>query len=64
MGGGTGPLADRYGMKPPLVVGPVVEGLGLLAVALASSYAGLAALSARRSSPESVRQLGGTPPPR
>jgi beta-galactosidase len=39
---GLGPLVDRFGMKPPLVVGPVVEGLGLAAVASAHNYTALA----------------------
>lgn len=36
-----GALQDRYGMKPPLVVGPVVAGAALLIVAHADSYAQL-----------------------
>jgi fucose permease len=33
-----GALQDRYGMKPPLVVGPLVAGAALLIVAHADSY--------------------------
>jgi len=39
---GLGPLMDRFGMKPPLVIGPVVTGAGLLAVALSEHYRPLA----------------------
>jgi fucose permease len=35
---GLGPVMDRFGMKPPLVIGPVLAGAGLLAVALAQHY--------------------------
>jgi fucose permease len=35
---GLGPLMDRFGMKPPLVIGPVLAGAGLAAVALARGY--------------------------
>jgi MFS family permease len=33
-----GPAMDRFGMKPPLVIGPVLAGAGLAAVALARHY--------------------------
>jgi fucose permease len=36
-----GALQDRYGMKPPLVAGPLVAGAALLVVAHADSYAQL-----------------------
>ena len=36
-----GALQDRYGMKPPLVAGPLVVGAALLVVAGAESYAQL-----------------------
>jgi fucose permease len=39
---GLGPLVDRFGMKPPLAAGPVVEGLGLAVVASAAGYTALA----------------------
>ncbi|HKZ30726.1 MAG TPA: MFS transporter [Vicinamibacteria bacterium] len=39
---GLGPVMDRFGMKPPLVIGPVLAGGGLLAVALAQHYEPLA----------------------
>jgi fucose permease len=38
-----GALQDRFGMKPPLVAGPVVVGVALLAVAAAESFAHLLA---------------------
>jgi fucose permease len=45
---GLGALQDRFGMKPPLVAGPLVVGAALLAVAAAQSFghllAGLALL--------------------
>ena len=39
---GLGPLMDRFGMKPPLVVGSLLAGAGLALVALARDYAPLA----------------------
>jgi fucose permease len=38
-----GALQDRFGMKPPLVAGPLVVGVALLAVAAAGSFAHLVA---------------------
>lgn len=38
---GLGALQDRFGMKPPLVVGPLVVGAALLVVAGAGTYAHL-----------------------
>lgn len=38
---GLGPLMDRYGMKPPLVVGPLLAAAALVAVALARRYSEL-----------------------
>jgi MFS transporter, FHS family, glucose/mannose:H+ symporter len=38
---GLGALQDRFGMKPPLVAGPLVVGAALLLVASAESYGGL-----------------------
>ncbi len=39
---GLGPLMDRFGMKPPLVVGSLLAGAGLAVVALARDYETLA----------------------
>jgi fucose permease len=39
---GLGPLLDRFGMRPPLVVGPLLAALGLVAVAGARQYQALA----------------------
>jgi fucose permease len=39
---GLGPLMDRFGMKPPLVVGSLLVGAGLALVALARDYESLA----------------------
>jgi fucose permease len=38
---GLGPLMDRYGMKPPLVIGPLFTGAALVVVALARQYSQL-----------------------
>jgi fucose permease len=40
---GLGALQDRFGMKPPLVAGPLVVGAALLAVAAAQSFGHLLA---------------------
>ncbi len=39
---GLGPVMDRFGMKPPLVIGPLLAGAGLAVVALARHYEPLA----------------------
>lgn len=39
---GLGPLLDRFGMRPPLVVGPLLAALGLVAVAGARQHQALA----------------------
>jgi fucose permease len=39
---GLGPLMDRFGMKPPLVIGAALAGAGLALVALAQHYEALA----------------------
>jgi FHS family glucose/mannose:H+ symporter-like MFS transporter len=39
---GLGPLMDRFGMKPPLVMGSLLAGTGLALVALAHDYQTLA----------------------
>jgi MFS transporter, FHS family, glucose/mannose:H+ symporter len=40
---GLGPLMDRFGLKPPLLVGPLLVGAALMVVAAGNSYGSLLA---------------------